>query len=264
MLPSKLFSSTSFHVDTITNLYYSRRLLLHTPFQPSQPTTPLQAPSPTYQVLDPTRSTHGNPSFDANIIMILAVLICALICSLCINTFIRCVIKCSSMITGEPNYYLNMIDYEKKKANGLDKRALKTFHVVKYSKDVKIQGLSTECVICLSEFKTGEKIRILPKCNHGFHVKCIDKWLNSHSSCPTCRQSLVDTCQKVSGCNDDDHPHATSSSSTPSSPPPPPTQPSSSSSSSSSSFSREVITVTIVPLQREDAVRDYRDEVAQD
>ncbi|XP_057544593.1 RING-H2 finger protein ATL78-like [Amaranthus tricolor] len=236
MLPSTSSFTSNFPQELLTNLQYSRRLLLHT-----------QAPSPTYQILDPTRgSTHENTGFDANIVMILAVLVCALVCSLCINTFIRCVIKFYSMIRGEPNYYLNMIDYDKKKISGLDKRALKTFPVVKYSKEVKIQGLSTECVICLSEFKTSEKIRVLPKCNHGFHVKCIDKWLSSHSSCPTCRQSLVDTCKKIIGCNDD-HPHTSSSSP----------------SSSSMEESREVIVVTILPLEREDLVRNYRGEVTQ-
>ncbi|KAH7548078.1 hypothetical protein JRO89_XS14G0063600 [Xanthoceras sorbifolium] len=43
------------------------------------------------------------------------------------------------------------------------------------------------CSICLSEFKDGEAIRLLPECLHSFHVPCIDMWLVSHSSCPLCR-----------------------------------------------------------------------------
>ncbi|RYR79576.1 hypothetical protein Ahy_A01g004378 isoform B [Arachis hypogaea] len=48
-----------------------------------------------------------------------------------------------------------------------------------------------ECVICLSSFEDGEMGRCLPKCGHGFHVDCIDMWLNSHSNCPICRAPII-------------------------------------------------------------------------
>ncbi|GLJ09585.1 hypothetical protein SUGI_0112380 [Cryptomeria japonica] len=44
-----------------------------------------------------------------------------------------------------------------------------------------------ECAVCLCEFEEREKGRTLPACKHSFHVDCIDKWLNSHSTCPICR-----------------------------------------------------------------------------
>lgn len=44
-----------------------------------------------------------------------------------------------------------------------------------------------ECAVCLSEFEEGERGRLLPKCNHSFHVDCIDMWFHSHSTCPICR-----------------------------------------------------------------------------
>lgn len=43
------------------------------------------------------------------------------------------------------------------------------------------------CAVCLSEFEEGDEFRTLPECMHSFHVPCIDMWLYSHPSCPTCR-----------------------------------------------------------------------------
>lgn len=49
----------------------------------------------------------------------------------------------------------------------------------------------TECSVCLSEFQEEEMLRLLPKCNHAFHVSCIDTWLRSHTNCPLCRAGIV-------------------------------------------------------------------------
>ncbi|XP_030535677.1 RING-H2 finger protein ATL13 isoform X2 [Rhodamnia argentea] len=44
--------------------------------------------------------------------------------------------------------------------------------------------------VCLCEFGPEDKLRLLPKCSHAFHMECIDTWLLSHSTCPLCRDSL--------------------------------------------------------------------------
>ncbi|KAK1436597.1 hypothetical protein QVD17_02379 [Tagetes erecta] len=49
----------------------------------------------------------------------------------------------------------------------------------------------TECTICLEEFADGQNVRVLPHCSHEFHVGCIDKWFELHSSCPNCRNCLL-------------------------------------------------------------------------
>jgi hypothetical protein len=33
-------------------------------------------------------------------------------------------------------------------------------------------------------------VRLLPKCNHSFHINCIDMWFHSHSTCPICRSPV--------------------------------------------------------------------------
>lgn len=54
----------------------------------------------------------------------------------------------------------------------------------------KAGDASPQCPICLEDFIEGEIITALA-CdkNHTFHPNCIDKWLNSKSTCPVCRTS---------------------------------------------------------------------------
>ncbi|KAJ3695750.1 hypothetical protein LUZ60_001127 [Juncus effusus] len=72
--------------------------------------------------------------------------------------------------------------------NGLDVAVLDSLPVTVYRVEDFKEGL--ECSVCLSEVEEGEEARILPKCNHGFHVKCIDMWFHSHTTCPLCRSPV--------------------------------------------------------------------------
>uniref|UniRef100_A0A6N2L7W5 RING-type E3 ubiquitin transferase n=1 Tax=Salix viminalis TaxID=40686 RepID=A0A6N2L7W5_SALVM len=182
-----------FHGD-----FHLRKLLLHNPLSPL-PSSNAQDP------LNPNAT--GVKSFNINFNWL--------------NSFIRCALRCS---------YLNGSSANR----GIKKKALKTFPVVNYSvKDSKLPGLDTECVICISEFVRDDRVRILPKCSHVFHVSCIDEWLSSHSSCPTCRHCLVETCRKIAGAS-----------------------PASSSEQPPSLIQERV--VNIAPLEREGVVSNYR------
>ncbi|XP_066394219.1 RING-H2 finger protein ATL79-like [Miscanthus floridulus] len=50
-----------------------------------------------------------------------------------------------------------------------------------------------ECAICLAELDDLEgggervRVRVLPACGHGFHAACVEAWLATRASCPTCR-----------------------------------------------------------------------------
>ncbi|CAL9000912.1 hypothetical protein PRUPE_6G163700 [Prunus persica] len=214
-------SASTFFVN-----FNSRRLLLHNPLY--QPPNTASSPVSSTNPHDPTDQYPGDNSFDANVVMVLSVLLCALICSLGLNSIIKCALRCSSFVESRSSSSSNT---SARLANtGVKKKALKTFPTVSYSADLNLPGLDTECVICLSDFTAGERVRLLPKCNHGFHVRCIDKWLSSHSSCPKCRHNLIETCQKIVGF-------------TPASSSVPPVQ--------------ETI-VSIVPLEPEGLVRNYR------
>ncbi|THG05659.1 hypothetical protein TEA_013309 [Camellia sinensis var. sinensis] len=51
-------------------------------------------------------------------------------------------------------------------------------------------GPELECVVCLNRVSSGEKYRLLG-CNHGFHVHCIEAWLQASSTCPLCRNPAM-------------------------------------------------------------------------
>ncbi|KFK24948.1 hypothetical protein AALP_AA8G046900 [Arabis alpina] len=134
-----------------------------------------------------SRNSNNNvASMDTNMVIILAALLCALICALSLHSILRCVIRWTRRFT----HNQDPIDSNANVENVIKNRALKQIPVESYSSMIKMKAM--ECLICLGEFVEGEKVRVLPKCNHGFHVKCIDTWLLSHSSCPTCRQSLLE------------------------------------------------------------------------
>ncbi|XP_038704890.1 RING-H2 finger protein ATL74-like [Tripterygium wilfordii] len=133
-------------------------------------------------------SSTNEANFDTNMVIILSALLCALICVLGFNSIFRCALRCSRRFAFEtPDETAARLDA----ATGLKESALRQIPVVVYGA-AQINIVATDCTICLGEFVGGEKVRVLPMCNHGFHVKCIDTWLVSHSNCPTCRRSLLD------------------------------------------------------------------------
>lgn len=48
------------------------------------------------------------------------------------------------------------------------------------------------CVVCLMNIQIGEQMTQLTRCVHVFHSRCVDPWLDSRHTCPTCR-SYEDT-----------------------------------------------------------------------
>ncbi|KAK2390973.1 RING-H2 finger protein ATL74 [Trifolium repens] len=158
------------------------RLLLNTDSASTTASGNMNKPTESFAVA-------GDTNFDTNMVFILAALLCALILVLGLNSIVRCALRCGH------RYAFETQDERiaRLTSKGLKKSALRKIPIVVYdSGSISTSFVATDCPICLGEFMDGEKVRVLPKCNHGFHVKCIDKWLLSHSSCPTCRQSLLE------------------------------------------------------------------------
>ncbi|KAI9091061.1 hypothetical protein K1719_028331 [Acacia pycnantha] len=83
-------------------------------------------------------------------------------------------------------------NFQPTQPQGIDPELLNTFPILPSSavKQLKFGSASPECAVCLTEFDHRDKLRLLPKCNHVFHSKCIDIWLASHVTCPVCRVKL--------------------------------------------------------------------------
>ncbi|TKY56886.1 RING-H2 finger protein ATL66 [Spatholobus suberectus] len=81
---------------------------------------------------------------------------------------------------------------EQQQQQGLDADAIKRLPIILHQAPPgpNRAAAETECCICLGAFVDGEKLKVLPGCDHSFHCECVDKWLANHSNCPLCRASL--------------------------------------------------------------------------
>jgi len=75
---------------------------------------------------------------------------------------------------------------------GLEQLVIDSIPVIHYKseKDYGELGISSECAFCLSEFQEDEKLRVIPNCNHLFHIDCVDVWLQNNANCPLCRRKV--------------------------------------------------------------------------
>lgn len=125
-------------------------------------------------------------------VLILAALFCALICAIGLAMVARCV--CLRRRRGGDLAAVGVVGHPPPlPPPGLTRKTLQLLPATKYvggaggSSDKK----QSDCAICLTEFGDGDLMRVLPQCGHIFHVDCIDTWLLSHSSCPSCRQLVL-------------------------------------------------------------------------
>ncbi|KAJ4702668.1 RING-H2 finger protein [Melia azedarach] len=140
---------------------------------------------------------HHNPSqapsqaaepINFNIMVIVAAMLCAVVCALGLNSMLQCVFQCTHRAITEPRQWV----VSRRLNSGLKKKEMIALPTATYATSGSSPSSSSAagCAICLLDFIDGDEIRLLPKCNHRFHVACIDQWLPSHSSCPTCRHRL--------------------------------------------------------------------------
>lgn len=57
--------------------------------------------------------------------------------------------------------------------------------------DEEVRARDSQCCVCLGDFEMKEELHQIPSCKHVFHIGCIRHWLQSNSTCPLCRCSIV-------------------------------------------------------------------------
>ncbi|KAL8088685.1 E3 ubiquitin-protein ligase ATL6-like [Apium graveolens] len=134
---------------------------------------------------------YGYAKFSPSMAIIIAVLITALFFMGFFSIYVR---RWSQSGTGgSVRATLSMRARRAAAARGLDATAIDALPTLAYSevKDLHIGKGALECAVCLNEFEDDETLRLLPKCDHVFHLECIDMWLASHTTCPVCRADLA-------------------------------------------------------------------------
>ena len=140
-------------------------------------------------------------SLNATVITVLSLLLCGVVVVLAVHAVVRCAFRVTCRVcygqeeppgggAGESvaSSSSSCQADPRRKAGRSRRRALPP--PVVYPPEVELAGCgAAECAICLTEFAHGDRVRALPHCNHGFHVRCIDRWLAARQTCPTCRRA---------------------------------------------------------------------------
>mmetsp|Transcript_22425 Transcript_22425/g.34692 ORF Transcript_22425/g.34692 Transcript_22425/m.34692 type:complete len:92 (-) Transcript_22425:31-306(-) len=48
------------------------------------------------------------------------------------------------------------------------------------------------CSICFDEFESGQRLKVVKKCEHEYHSVCLDEWLSKEKRCPMCNESVLE------------------------------------------------------------------------
>ncbi|CAJ1940063.1 unnamed protein product [Sphenostylis stenocarpa] len=154
------------------------------------------------QLAPPLASSSGNRISPA-IVFIFVILAIVFFISGLLHLLVRFLIRHrSSSSISQSNRYPDMSEsdpYQRQLQqlfhlhdSGLDQAFIDALPVFLY-KDIIGLKEPFDCAVCLCQFSEQDMLRLLPLCNHAFHIDCIDTWLLSNSTCPLCRGSLYES-----------------------------------------------------------------------
>lgn len=142
----------------------------------------------------PSKQLDDDNQISPSIVLIIIILTVIFFLSACLHVLIRYLAKAPNRDSnnaagigageGQLQQLFHLHD------SGVEQAFIDALPVFLY-KAVKGLKEGSDCPICLHEFQAEDKLRLLPKCSHAFHLDCIDTWLLTHSTCPLCRGSLL-------------------------------------------------------------------------
>jgi Ring finger domain len=71
---------------------------------------------------------------------------------------------------------------------GTEETSVKGLNEHRSVDDVTNENEHASCTICFGYLEDGDRIGVLPRCKHIFHVDCLKGWLKRRNVCPLCLQ----------------------------------------------------------------------------
>ncbi|KAL8120041.1 E3 ubiquitin-protein ligase ATL42-like [Apium graveolens] len=136
----------------------------------------------------PTQLAPGDVpnNFHPSLAAIIIVLCCMVIFTFILLAYAKYCHRSSPMISPPIQ---GLLTRSTSRYSGIDKTVIESLPFFRFS---SLRGTRSglECSVCLARFEDIEILRLLPTCKHAFHIDCVDKWLEKHSTCPLCRHKV--------------------------------------------------------------------------
>ncbi|CAI2362804.1 unnamed protein product [Moneuplotes crassus] len=142
----------------------------------------------TVKVQNPSNQISG--FLIALLIALLAVCITLVFCTFLVVVWTACTRRNRNIRT------VNLRNRNLRRAEK-EKRVIEILHEnpIMLYKDIKVDYDQTACVVCLEDFNNESdcEIRVMPKCHHIFHSKCVEEWFENSTdvNCPHCNIKML-------------------------------------------------------------------------
>ncbi|KAG0472024.1 hypothetical protein HPP92_016570 [Vanilla planifolia] len=177
--------------------------ILHESFHGSEFLSP--APLPVLSPPPPLGMDNFGEKISPNVLLVIVILAAIFFVSGLLHLLIRLLLRPVPGEAEDPGNSATALEGQLQQLfhlhdAGLDQSLIDNLPIFLYR---AIIGLKEpfDCAVCLCEFEAADKLRLLPKCSHAFHIECIDTWLLSHSTCPLCRRSLLPDISPIHSCS---------------------------------------------------------------